>query len=168
MAAKLDERDRCYLRLAVDLSCGFVHDERRWPFAALLVVDDQIVGQGVNRVVELHDATAHAEVLALRAAGGRLGRYHFEDGVLYASSEPCPMCLTACYWACLPRVVFGATSRDVAAHGLQDLQFYAELARPAAQRSIREDGGDGDLRRDATAILHDWARRFRPRPGQEG
>jgi tRNA(Arg) A34 adenosine deaminase TadA len=168
MAAKLDECDRLYLRLAVDLSCGFVHDERRWPFAALLVVDDQIVGQGVNRVVELHDATAHAEVLALRSAGARLGRYHFEDGVLYASSEPCPMCLTACYWACLPRVVFGATSHDVAAHGLQDLQFYAELARPAARRSIREDGGDGDLRQDATAILHDWARCFRPRPGQEG
>lgn len=106
--------------------------------------------------------------MALRAAGARLGRYHVEDGVLYASSEPCPLCLTACYWACLPRVVFGATSHDVAACGLRDLQLYAELARPAAQRSIREDSGDVDLRRDAAAILHDWARRFQPGPGQEG
>ena len=168
MAAKPDDRDRRYLRQAVELSRGFLHDERRWPFAALVVVDDQIVGQGVNRVVELHDVTAHAEVMALRAAGARLDRYHFEDGVLYTSSEPCPMCLTACYWACLPRIVFGATSYDVAACGLRDLQLYAELVRPAGQRSMREDGCEGDLRQDAVATLHTWARRFQPRPSQEG
>jgi guanine deaminase len=168
MAAKLDDRDRRYLRLAVELSRGFLHDERRWPFGALVVVDDQIVGQGVNRVVELHDATAHAEVMALRAAGARLDRYHFEDGVLYASSEPCPMCLTACYWACLPRIVFGATTYDVAACGQRDLQLYTELLRPAGQRSMREDGGDGVLRQNAVAILHDWARRPQPQPDQEG
>jgi guanine deaminase len=165
MAAQLDDRDRHYLRLAVELSRGFLHDERRWPFGALVVVEDQIVGQGVNRVVELHDPTAHAEVIALRAAGARLDRHHFEDGVLYASSEPCPMCLAACCWACLPRVVFGATSSDVAACGLQDLQLYVELARPAGQRSIREDGCHGDLRQDATAILNDWARQLQPDQG---
>lgn len=167
MAARLDDRDRRYLRLAVELSRGFLFDERRWPFGALVVVDDQIVGQGVNRVVELHDATAHAEVMALRAAGARLGRYQFEDGVLYASSEPCPMCLTACYWACLPRIVFGATSYDVAACGLRDLQLYTEVMRPAVQRSMREDGDDGHLRKDAAATLQDWARWFKP-PDQEG
>ena len=61
MAAKLDNHDRRYLRIAVELSRGFLSDERRWPFAALVVVGDQIVGQDVNRVVELHDPTAHAE-----------------------------------------------------------------------------------------------------------
>lgn len=167
MAARLDDRDRRYLQLAVELSRGFLFDGRRWPFGALVVVDDQIVGQGVNRVVELHDATAHAEVMALRAAGARLGRYQFEDGVLYASSEPCPMCLTACYWACLPRIVFGATSYDVAACGLRDLQLYTEVMRPAGQRSMREDGDDGYLRKDAAATLQDWARWFKP-PDQEG
>jgi guanine deaminase len=165
MAAQLDDRDRRYLRLAVELSSGFLHDERRWPFGAVVVVEGQIVGLGVNRVVELHDPTAHAEVMALRAAGARLDRYHFEDGVLYASSEPCPMCLAACYWACLPRVVFGATSSDVAACGLQDLQLYVELARPVGQRSIREDGCDGDLRHDATVILNDWAGQLQPDQG---
>jgi guanine deaminase len=165
MAAQLDDRDRHYLRLAVELSGGFLHDQRRWPFGAVVVVEGQIVGQGVNRVVELRDPTAHAEVMALRAAGARLDRYHFEDGVLYASSEPCPMCLAACYWACLPRVVFGATSSDVAACGLQDLQLYVELARPVGQRSIREDGCDGDLRHDATVILNDWAGQLQPDQG---
>jgi guanine deaminase len=167
MPAKLDDRDRRYLQLAVELSRGFRYDERRWPFGALVVVNDQIIGQGVNRVVELHDPTAHAEVMALRAAGACLDRHHFEDGVLYASSEPCPMCLTACYWAGLPRVVFGATSSDVAACGLRDLQLYAELARPAGERSIHEDGGDGDLRQDAAAILQDWAR-MRRQPAVQG
>jgi hypothetical protein len=57
MAAQLDDRDRHYLRLAVELSRGFLHDERRWPFGALVVVEDQVVGQGVNQVVELHDPT---------------------------------------------------------------------------------------------------------------
>ena len=77
------------------------------------------------------------------------------------------MCLTACYWACLPRIVFGATSYDVASCGLRDLQLYSELARPAGQRSMREDGCDGDLRLDAVATLQDWARWFKP-PDQEG
>jgi guanine deaminase len=88
--------------------------------------------------------------------------------VLYASSEPCPMCLTACYWACLPRVVFGATTYDVAACGLRDLQLYTELVRPAGQRSMREDGCDGELRQEAVAILREWARRQQPQPDHEG
>jgi guanine deaminase len=90
----------------------------------------QIAGKGVNRVVELHDPAAHAEVMALRAAGSALGRHVFEDAVLYSSSEPCPMCLAACYWACVQRVVFAATSYDVAACGLQDLAIYEELKLP--------------------------------------
>jgi guanine deaminase len=160
MHAHVDGRDLGYLRLAVELSRGYLHDDRRWPFGALVVVGDRVAGQGINRVEELHDPTAHAEVMALRAAAASLGRHLLEDGVLYSSSEPCPMCLAACYWACLPRVVFGATSYDVAACGLRDLQLYAELARPAAHRSMREDACGGDLRRDATAVLQDWARRF--------
>ncbi len=98
--------------------------------------------------------------MALRAAGSSLGRHVLEDAVLYSSSEPCPMCLAACYWARVPRVVFAATTGDVAAFGLPDLAIYEELNAPAELRSLREDPGEDDLRQDATAVMRDWARRY--------
>ena len=160
MSGKCDEADRGYLQMAVELSRGYHDDRRRWPFGAILVVGGQIVGTGVNRVVELHDPTAHAEIMALRAAGCALDRHVFADAVLYSSSEPCPMCLAACYWAHVPRVVFAATTHYVACCGLPDLAIYGELSAPAALRSLREDASEGDLRQDATAVLHEWAQRY--------
>ncbi len=145
--------------MAVELSCGYRDDQRRWPFGAIVAVGGQIVGTGVNRVVELNDPTGHAEVMALRAAGSVLGRHLFEDAVLYSSSEPCPMCLAACYWACLPRVVFAATTNDVAECGLRDLAIYEQIRLPALRRSIQEDAGESDLRQDAISVLRDWASR---------
>lgn len=103
MPGRLDQADRGYLQRAVELSRGYRDDQRRWPFGAIVVVGGQIAGQGVNRVVELHDPAAHAEIMALRAAGMALGRHVFEDAVLYSSSEPCPMCLAACYCGRSPR-----------------------------------------------------------------
>jgi tRNA(Arg) A34 adenosine deaminase TadA len=108
-------------------------------------------------VVELHDPTAHAEVMALRAAGEALGTHLFETGVMYCSSEPCPMCLVACYWARLPRLVFAATSYDVATSGFEDLQLHRELTLQREQRALREDTADGDLRGEAASALRAWA-----------
>jgi hypothetical protein len=69
--------------------------------------------------VELVDPTAHAEVMALRAASTALGRHLIPDGIMYCSSDPCPMCLVACYWAQISRVVYAATSHDVATYGFE-------------------------------------------------
>jgi len=157
MNAQLDDDDRNYLRLAVDLSRSHQGDRRRWPFGAVLVSGSKIIGRGVNRVAELGDPTAHAEIVALRAAGQALGRPEFADSVLYSSAEPCPMCLAACYWAAVARVVFAVTSRDLADAGIQDLAIYAQLAQPADLRSIREVAVGGDLREDALASVRDWA-----------
>jgi guanine deaminase len=95
--------------------------------------------------------------MALRAAGEALGTHLFETGVMYCSSEPCPMCLAACYWARLPRLVFAATSYDVATSGFEDLQLYRELALQRDQRALREDTADDDLRREAAGALRAWA-----------
>jgi guanine deaminase len=154
---ELTEADRRYLQRAIEISRGALEDGGKNPFGALVVVADSVAGAGINRVAERHDPTAHAEVMALRAAGQALGRAAFEDGVLYSSCEPCPMCLTACYWARIPRVVYGATSHDAAACGFEDLQLYREIARPGAERRIREDAADGDLRAAAAAALRGWA-----------
>jgi guanine deaminase len=156
MPAHLDDADRRYLQRAIDISRHALEDEGKTPFGALVVVGDKVVGEGTSQVVELRDPTAHAECMALRAAGAALGRHIFDDGVMYASSEPCPMCLIACYWARIPRVVYAATSHDVATYGFEDLQFYRELTRPHDQRTIREDAAEGELRDAAVAGLRAW------------
>ena len=108
-------------------------------------------------MVELRDPSAHAEIMALRAAGRTLGQHVFEDSVLYSSSEPCPMCLAACYWASIPRIVFAAASRDLADYDFQDLAVYADLGLPAERRSIREEADEEELRHDALEAVRDWA-----------
>lgn len=158
MPAHLDETDRRYLERAIEVSRRALDDEGKTPFGALVVVDDKVVGEGTSQVVELRDPTAHAEVMALRAAATALGRHIIEDGVLYSSSEPCPMCLIACYWARIPRVVFGATSHDVATYGFEDLQFYRELTRPGEERSVQDVAAGGELREAAVAGLRAWTK----------
>ena len=80
MSGTLNDTDRRYLEMAVKLSRGYLEDSRRWPFGAVVVADAEVAGRGVNQVVELRDPTAHAEVLALRAAGQALGTHQFAEG----------------------------------------------------------------------------------------
>ena len=127
------------------------------------MLGQEIVGEGTSSVVELLDPSAHAEIMALRSAAAKLQRHLIGDGTLYSSSEPCPMCLTACYWARIPRVVFAATSYDVATYGFEDLQLYRELARSSHHRSLREDEADEGLRSEAADVLRSWADAF-PEP----
>ncbi|MGW5861927.1 nucleoside deaminase [Streptomyces sp. NPDC055239] len=152
------EQDRKFLEQAIAISRHSLQDEGKTPFGAVVVVDGEVVGTGTSSVVELQDPTAHAEVMALRDAGKRLGRHLMEDAVMYASSEPCPMCLTACYWARIPRLVYAATSHDVAANGFEDLRFYRELALPNAERRLlAEVAVQGDLRSTAAGSLAEWS-----------
>jgi guanine deaminase len=153
----LSQADREFLERAIEISRHALEDQGKTPFGAVVVVNGDIVGEGTSSVVELLDPSAHAEVMALRHAGVKLQRHLFEDGVLYASSEPCPMCLTACYWARIPRLVFAATSHDVAMNGFEDLQLYRELARSREERTIREDVADPALRERAADVLRSWA-----------
>ncbi|TMV44454.1 nucleoside deaminase [Paenibacillus mesophilus] len=109
------------------------------PFAAIVVRNGEIVGTGVNRVGSEHDPTAHAELLAIREACTRLGRTDLSDCTLYASGEPCPMCMGAIYWA-KPGAVYYACSKAEAADaaGFPDPlgSFYAEMSGPAEKRTI--------------------------------
>ena len=164
LQGSLDAADRQYLRLAVELSGGYRNDERRWPFGAVVVAHGSVISRGVNQVVELNDPTAHAEIMALRAAAAELRSYAIDDGVLYSSAEPCPMCLAASYWARITRIVFAATTRDVAQVGFDDLTVYDQLRLPKERRSIREDAADDGLRAEAVPVLHDWHKQARDRP----
>ncbi len=161
----LSQADREWLRRAIEISRHALEDEGKTPFGAIVVVNGEIAGEGTSSVIELLDPTAHAEVMALRHAGAKLRRHLLEDGVMYASSEPCPMCLAACYWARIPRLVFGATSHDVAANGFEDLQLYREMALPLEARALREETAEPALRAQAAAVLQAWADQL-PEPAQ--
>ena len=94
------------------------------PFGAVIVKDGELVSTGQNRVTRDHDPTAHAEVTAIRAAGQILGTFSLAGCVLYASCEPCPLCVSASLWARLDRVVFAADRHDAARGGFDDRAFY--------------------------------------------
>jgi len=109
------------------------------PFGAVIVRDGAIIGEGWNRVVVSRDPTAHAEIMAIRAACAAVDRFHLPNSTLYTSSEPCPMCLSAAYWARIGRIVFANSRAEAAAIGFCDDELYCELNRePGARRVVME------------------------------
>jgi tRNA(Arg) A34 adenosine deaminase TadA len=106
------------------------------PFAALVVRGGKVVAHGANGVTSLNDPTAHAEIQAIRGASSAIRTFNLAGCELYASCEPCPMCLGAIYWARLDRVYFAATRLDAAGAGFDDARFYDELSRPLAEREL--------------------------------
>lgn len=117
------------LARAVDLASANVADDGG-PFGAVVATADGRLVDGANRVTATHDPTAHAEVTAIRAACAQLGTFELPGAVLYASCEPCPMCLATALWARIDRVVFAAGRGDAARAGFDDAAFYEYFERP--------------------------------------
>lgn len=110
-------------------------------FGAVVVKDGRIVSEGMNRVVASHDPTWHAEMEAIRGAAITLQHFKLDGCVLYTSGEPCPMCLSAAYWAGIERIYFASTVADALAYGDFDDSFlYEELAKPGPERRIPVEG----------------------------
>jgi guanine deaminase len=106
------------------------------PFASVITRQNKILVEGVNRVTATNDPTAHAEIVAIRAACAQLTAFQLDGCDLYTTCEPCPMCLGAIYWARPARVYFAATAADAAAAGFDDAFIYSQLALPLAERKI--------------------------------
>ena len=122
---------------AIDMAVDNVLTGRGGPFAALVVKDDAVVASGVNLVASANDPTAHAEIVAIRAACQSLGTFQLTGCDIYATCEPCPMCLGAIYWARAARVFFAGTRADAAAAGFDDSFIYSEIAAPLTARKIQ-------------------------------
>jgi guanine deaminase len=118
-----------FLQRAITLAIENVNSGQGGPFAALIVEDGKIIAEAVNRVTSTKDPTAHAEIEAIRQACRVVGNFQLSGCDLYASCEPCPMCLGAIYWARLNRVFYAATAADAAAAGFDDAFIYDELRR---------------------------------------
>jgi len=121
---------------AIQLSIENVHSGRGGPFGAVVVKDGNIIAEGANQVTSTHDPTAHAEILAIRAACAKLGAFELPNCEIYTSCEPCPMCLGAIYWARLSRVYFANAASDASRIGFDDSLIYREIPLPLAQRAI--------------------------------
>ena len=100
------------------------------PFGAVIIKDGVILTQGHNEVLKTSDPTAHAEVVAIRKAAALLERFDLSDCEIYASCEPCPMCLSAIYWSRIKKVYFGCTKKDAAAIGFDDNAIYEFIKEP--------------------------------------
>lgn len=142
-----------FMREAIRLSQVQMRAANGGPFGAVVVRRGKIVGRGFNRVTSTNDPTAHAEVVAIRAACRKLQTFKLDDCELYTSCEPCPMCLAAIYWARLKRVYFANTRRDAAKIQFDDDFLYREVALPITKRSLPMKQF---LRAEALAAFKEW------------
>lgn len=128
-------QDREFMQMAIDLSVENVANGGG-PFGAVIVRNGEIIATGTNRVTANNDPTAHAEVSAIRAACAKVGNFKLEGCTCYTSCEPCPMCLSALYWAGVERIVYGNTKEDAKAINFDDSFIYDEIVKPYALRAI--------------------------------
>jgi guanine deaminase len=128
-----------FMRRAIELSArAALEYSTGGPFGAVVVKENKIVAEGMNRVVASHDPTWHGEMEAIRLACITLQSFKLTGCSLYTTCEPCPMCVAASYWAGIERIYFSATVEDTLKYGTFDNRFlYRELALPPEQRQIR-------------------------------
>ena len=149
----VSEEDAKYMQMAIDLSIENV-DNGGGPFGAVIVRDGEVIATGVNRVVPNNDPTAHAEVSAIRSACHKLGTFKLEGTTIYSSCEPCPMCLSAIYWAGISRLCYGNTKADAKAIDFDDSFIYDQLDLDYDKRSLK---CEHFMRAAAQAAFRKWA-----------
>ena len=125
-----------WMKAAIKLAVLNVQSGRGGPFGALIVKEGSIIATGVNSVTASNDPTAHAEVLAIRAACQAVGSFQLEGCELYSSCEPCPMCLGAVYWARLSAYHYACTRTNASEAGFDDTFIYQQLHLSPEKRSI--------------------------------
>jgi tRNA(Arg) A34 adenosine deaminase TadA len=125
-----------YLCEAIELARANVAEGGR-PFGAVVVRNGEVVATGVNEIHSTNDPTAHAELTALRTAGGKLGTPKLDGCAVYASGQPCPMCMAAMRLAGISEVYYSFSNDDGAPYGLSTAAIYAELARPFSEQSMK-------------------------------
>jgi guanine deaminase len=145
-----------FMREAIRLSVRMMRRGQGGPFGAVVVHNGKVVGRGWNQVTSANDPTAHAEVVAIREACKRLKTFQLNNCDLYTSCEPCPMCLSAIYWARFRNVFYGNTRQDAAKIDFDDDFIYREVALPIRKRKLRMRQL---LYREALAAFGEWQRK---------
>ena len=142
-----------FMQKAVQLSLENMRAGKGGPFWAVIVKDWKIVWQWANHVTSENDPTAHAEIVAIRDACKNLGTFQLDDCIIYTSSEPCPMCMAAIYWARPKAVYFANTIRDAAKIWFDDSFIYEELEKKLNDRSLPIERIHNN---DAIKVFEEW------------
>lgn len=144
------------MRRAIELAQNGIDEGQGGPFGAVVVRDGKIVGEGCNRVTSTNDPTAHAEIVAIRAACRNLNSFQLDGCTIYTSCEPCPMCLGAIYWARPAKMFYACNHEDAAAIGFDDQFIYEEIERPIEDRRIESVNF---LREEGLKVFENWAKK---------
>lgn len=142
-----------FMRRAIEISRREMLAGGAAPFAAVIVRDGEIVGEGVNRVASQHDATAHGEIEAIRDAGRKLGTWDLAGCEIYTTCEPCEMCVAAMFWARIGKVYYASTLSDAEELGF-DLKPLRDLVR--SDIHDRKLPAERLLPEEARAVLDLW------------
>ncbi|MBN2287011.1 MAG: nucleoside deaminase [Tissierellales bacterium] len=116
-----------FMEIAVQEALKGIRKKEGGPFGAVIVKDGEIISVGNNQVILTNDPTAHAEIVAIRRASEKLGRFDLSDCEIYTTCEPCPMCYSAIHWAKIPIMYYGASRDDAAEIGFDDKYLYDVL-----------------------------------------
>ncbi len=127
--------DEVFLSQAIQLAISSTSDNGG-PFGAIIIKNGEVIGRGSNRVTDSCDPTAHAEMVAIRNACKNINDFQLHDCTIYSSCEPCPMCLSAIYWARIPRLVYAATAEQAAQAGFDDQFILRQLKLDSNERSL--------------------------------
>lgn len=130
------EEKKKFMLEAIGLAQSNVENNNGGPFGAVVVKNGKIVGKGNNQVTSSNDPTAHAEVVAIREASKKLGTFNLEGCEIFASCEPCPMCLGAIYWARINKLYYAGNQDDAAKANFDDSFIYKEISLPKEKRNI--------------------------------
>jgi tRNA(Arg) A34 adenosine deaminase TadA len=152
----MTKQDEKFMRRAIELAQKGIEANDGGPFGAVVVRGGEIISEGWNQVTSKNDPTAHAEVVAIRAACEKLGTFQLDGCIIYTSCEPCPMCLGAIYWARPAKMYFACTREDAARIGFDDHFIYDEIALPVEQRHIKSLNF---LREEGLTVFENWEKK---------
>lgn len=124
------------------------------PFGCVITKNNKVVARAANSVIPSHDATAHAEVNALRAAGKKKKSPFLDGCTAYSTTEPCPMCFTACHWARISRIVYGSRTSDSKKTGFNELEITDATLKRLGKSKVELK--DGVLRSECLALFDEW------------
>lgn len=132
----------------MDLACKEalrgMNNNEGGPFGAVIVKDGKVIAKAHNRVIKTNDPTAHAEIVAIRKASKKLGRFDLADCQIYSTCEPCPMCLAAIHWAKMKMLYYGCTKKDAANINFDDKFIYDVIKEVAKKPQVKKFQVDRD------------------------
>ena len=152
----VEQQRKTFMRRAIDISQQKMDENCGGPFGAVIVKGGKIVGEGWNCVTSTNDPTAHAEMVAIRNAAAATKNFKLEGCDIYTSCEPCPMCLSAIYWARIDKIFYANLREDAERIGFDDAFLYAEVALPENKRSLPSYRL---LREEARIVFENWTKK---------